>query len=58
MEQKLVTTSLFIVIALLAVFIGTFSWYMVVKERVCAVDLNSSACGEHYVTFLQHKIGR
>jgi hypothetical protein len=58
MEQKFVTGSLFVVVALLAVFIGTFGWFMVAKERVCAVNLNSPACGESYQAFMVHKLGR
>jgi hypothetical protein len=58
MDQKLAVTSLFICIALLAVFIGTFSWFMLFKERVCAVNLNSPACGETFTVFLQHELGR
>jgi hypothetical protein len=56
MDKKLATYSLVIFIVAIFTFAGTMGWFIVFKERVCAVNLNSPACGEHFMTFLQQKL--
>ena len=58
MDKKLATYSLIIFIIAIFAFVGLFSWFIVFKERVCAVNLNSPACGEHFLDFLHNEFNR
>jgi hypothetical protein len=58
MDKKLATASLIIFIVVIFAFAGTMGWFVIFKERVCAVNLYSPACGEHYSTFLHNEFNR
>ncbi len=58
MDKKLAITSLSIFIVVIFAFVGTFGWFIIFKERVCAVNINSPACFETYPTFLHLEANR
>jgi len=58
MDKKLATGSLLVFIVAIFAFAGTMGWFIIFKERVCAVNLNSPVCEESYTTFLHNEAGR
>jgi hypothetical protein len=55
MDEKLIKVSLIIFIIAIFAFVGTFTWFITFKERVCALNLNSPACLETFSTFLHNE---
>jgi hypothetical protein len=53
MDKKLATASLIIFILVIFAFAGTMGWFVIFKERVCKINLNSPACFESYTAFLK-----
>jgi len=58
MDKKLAVTSLFIFIVIIFAFAGTFGWFVVFKENVCKINLNSPSCFESYPAFLHIELNR
>ncbi|HEV8666485.1 MAG TPA: hypothetical protein VN665_01375 [Candidatus Paceibacterota bacterium] len=58
MDKKLAVASLIIFIVAIFSFAGTMAWFIIFKERVCALNLNSPACTEGYLTFLHIESNR
>jgi hypothetical protein len=58
MDKKLATASLIIFIVAIFAFAGTMGWFIIFKERVCNINLNSPACIESYPIFLHIEASR
>jgi hypothetical protein len=55
MDEKVAKVSLIIFIVGIFTFIGLFSWFMIFKEEVCAINLNTPQCGEKFPAFLHNE---
>jgi hypothetical protein len=56
MDAKLATWALGVFVVGIFLFVGTFSWFMLFKERVCAQSLFTVSCGEQYPAFMHNEL--